>query len=245
MSTTKKEKKPVVFAPSIATIVNAFLTKATDEETWKTMFFEEKEKKMQLTIARYNTLTNAFPVRRKHVEESDPSAATARPRKNANAYFYTIVVRSVIFNNVDRTYLLGVDKVWRLEGELPVEIDVPEYNTLEQCVKDAIETTETTISCFKKSRSKVKEEEEEAEEEAEEEEEHDAEYDGLVEDDEGDEEEDEEEEEGDEPEPKRIKLDTAILTALHQNVECQKSMMELMQVQTDVLRMVLDGIAKK
>ena len=241
MSTPKKEKKPIAFASSIAPLINAFLSRVVEDGTWQILALEEKEKKIQVIVKRYNTLTNAFPVRRK--EKGAEDAAVSRSRKNANAYFYTVLVRSVIFNNVDRTYLIGVDKIWRVEAESPVEIDGPELSTLEQCIKDVVDTPEISITPFKKNRSKTKEEVEEEEEEEEEEDE-DV-YEGLVEEEE-EEDEDEDDEEEDEPERKRMKIDTAaILEALQQNAECQKTMIECMKTQMTALCVLIERTESK
>lgn len=234
-------KKNIVFATPIATILVPFLDKVVEleKEQWKWFTFNKEDPKVKLTVSRANTLTNAYPARKQ--EEG-----VSRSRKNANAYFYVMVLRSIVFNHHDRTYWIGTDKIWRLDGEsqTPVEIDEQEMQTLESHVKDALTATDISFDCFKPRAKPAKEATEESEEDDEEEDpEIEGEDDYIVPDEEEDAEEGEEEEEGEERPYKRARIEDPAWIALKESIDhsiaLSQEMMKLLSAHTEAIRFLL------
>lgn len=231
-------KKNIVFATPIANILVPFLDKVIeqDKEQWKWFTFNKEDPKVKLTVSRANRLTNAYPARKQ--EEG-----VSRSRKNVNAYFYVMVLRSIVFNHHDRTYWIGTDKIWRLDGEsqTPVEIDEQEMQTLETHVKDALTATDISCECFRPRSKSAKEATEETEEEGDEPAEEEGEEDYIVSD--AEEEGEEEEEEGEEPPYKRARTDDPAWVALKESIDqssaLSQKMMELLTVQSEAIRLLL------
>lgn len=131
-----KEKK-LMFSPAVAPMVDAVLAKVAEHENaeiWRFIVFDNDAKQVNLTVSRANTRTNAYP---KKATAEQPKSRSA---KSATAHFYTMELTSILWNNSARLFLIGTERVWRVESASapPAELDELEMAMLRQCVDDAL-----------------------------------------------------------------------------------------------------------
>ncbi len=152
-----KNEKKLVFAPAIAPMMDAFLEKAAvQEDHWSDITFDnEAKKQVIMTVRRANSRTNAYP--QKKTEE-----ATTRSAKSASAYFYTVTLTSILWNNCARVYLIGTDRIWRADASdagKKIEIDESEMATLRQCMDNALSAESVECNYFTLRGAKSKQDE--------------------------------------------------------------------------------------
>lgn len=255
-----KEKK-LVFAPALAPMVESMLARIAEQENgdiWHAVTFDNDAKQVLLVVSRHNSRTNAYPQKAGETDE----APASRSAKSATAYYYTLALTSILWNNSARLFYVGTDRVWRVDAASAprVEINESEMAILRQCVDDALAAKIVKVDPFKVRPAKAPvaaassedgsepdaaESAEPAEEADEEDADEEDEPSWLDTEEDADEEEGEEENEDDRP-CKRPCVGSGLLAimqsmklSLDANVTVQREIADLLQAQTALLKRLM------
>jgi hypothetical protein len=205
--------KTVEFAPEVASVMAPLLARAAEQsELWNALTFAVPS--CTATLKRHNTLNAAYP----------------RADKRGEKHFYTIAVRSLVWNNVPQVFRVGAAAIWLSADGKP--LDAAALGVLAHEIAAALACTAIVCECAK-PRAKVAAAQPESEESEEDDEEEEEEDDGSNEDfmvsdadEDPDEEEDEEEEE---PPIKRIHLDDRLSIAIEMQTTVLSTLLVFLQ----------------